>query len=65
MVKLAKCLDIQSVLGWKDSLKLTKNYKPVDIWNMDEAGCFFKALFSSFLAEERAKQEEVKNLKPD
>ena len=33
--------------------ELTKDYDPVDIWNKDETGCFFKALLDKGLAEKK------------
>ena len=40
--------------GWK-LLELTKDYDTVDIWNMDNTGCFFKALPEKGLAEKQSK----------
>ena len=34
--------------------ELTKDYDPVDIWNMGETGCFFKALPEKGLAEKKS-----------
>ena len=31
--------------------ELTKDFDPVNIWKMDETGCFFKALLEKGLAE--------------
>ena len=39
-----ECADVQeeSVSGWYQQLKtLMIGYKPKDIWNTDETGCFF------------------------
>ena len=33
--------------------ELTKDYEPVDIWNMDKMGCFFKAFPEKALAEKK------------
>lgn len=33
---------------WMEKIK---DYEPVDIWNMDETGCFFQALPEKGLAE--------------
>ena len=35
----------ETVNAWMERLwELTKDYDPVDIWNMDKTGCFFKAV---------------------
>ena len=34
--------------------ELTKDDDPVDIWNMEETGCFFKALPMKGLAEKKS-----------
>ena len=34
--------------------ELTNDYDPVDIWNMDETGCFFKALPGNGLAKKKS-----------
>ena len=36
--------------------ELTKDYDPVDIWNMDEAGCFFKVLPDKGSAEKKSQR---------
>ena len=63
MVKLVKYLEKQ----WMERLlELTKDYDPVDIWNMDEMGCFFKALSEKGLAEKKSQARGgKKNLKQD
>jgi hypothetical protein len=34
-----------TVAGWYERMKeLTRGYKKEDIWNVNESGCFFKAL---------------------
>ena len=56
----------ETVNAWMERLwELTKDYRPADIWNMDETGCFFKALPEKGLAEKKVKLEVVKSLKPD
>ena len=42
------------VLGW-NGLELCEVYQLKDIWNMDESGCFFKALPSKDLAQKGKK----------
>ena len=44
--------------------ELTKDCDPVDIWNMDETGCFFKALPEKGLAEKKAQARGGKKSKP-
>ena len=35
----------ETVNAWMERLwELTKDYDPIDIWDMDETGCFFKAV---------------------
>ena len=34
--------------------ELTKDYDPVDIWNMDKTGSFFKALLEKGLVEKKS-----------
>ena len=44
--------------------ELTMGYEPANIWNMDETGCFFKALPEKGLAEKKIfKQNGVEILK--
>ena len=48
----------------KSILELTMCYEPANIWNMDEAGCFLKALPEKGLAEKKIfKQNGVEILK--
>ena len=43
-----------TVSAWMERLmKLTKGYELADIWNMDETGCFFKALPEKGLVEKK------------
>ena len=35
----------ETITSWMERIvELTEGYKLEDIWNMDETGCFFKAL---------------------
>ena len=43
--------------------ELTKDYVPVDIWNMDETGCFFRALPEKGLAEKKSYARGAKKSK--
>ena len=43
--------------------KLRKDIDPVDIWNMDETGCFFKALPEKGLAEKKSQARGGKKSK--
>ena len=44
----------ETVNAWMERFwELTKDYDPVDNWNMDETGCFFKALPGKGLAEKK------------
>ena len=40
-----------------------KDYDPVDIWDMDETGCFFKALPEKGLAEKNSQAKGGKKSK--
>ena len=43
------------VSAWMERLvELTRGYELADIWNMDETGCFFKALPEKGLAEKKS-----------
>ena len=45
-----------TVGSWMERLReLCKGYQLKDIWNMDESGCFFKALPSKDLAQKGEK----------
>ena len=45
-----------TVSAWMERLvELTRGYEPADIWNMDETGCFFKALPEKGLPEKKIK----------
>ena len=49
-----ECADVQeeTVAGWIERLKiLISGYKPEDVWNTDETGCFYRALPNKSLAE--------------
>ena len=49
-----ECGDVQeeTVAGWMERLKfLLRGYKPEDVWNTDETGCFYRALPDKSLAE--------------
>ena len=47
-----------TVDSWTERLReLCKGYHLKDIWNMDESGCFFKALFKSVKAEKSQSKE--------
>ena len=43
--------------------ELTKNYEPVDIWNMDKMGCFCKAFPEKALAEKKSQARGRKKSK--
>ena len=54
----------ETVNAWMERLwELTKDYDPVDIWNMDEMGCFFKALPEKGLAEKKSQAKGGKKSK--
>ena len=43
-----------TVSAWMERLvELTRGYELADIWNMDETGCFFKAMPEKGLAEKK------------
>ena len=44
-------------------VELTGGYKLADIWNMDETGCFFKALPEKDLAEKKSQARGRKKSK--
>ena len=44
-------------------VELTEGYKLEDIWNMDETGCFFKALPEKGLTEKGKKAKGGKKSK--
>ena len=45
----------ETVNAWMERLwKLTKDYDTINIWNMDETGCFFKAHPEKGLAEKKS-----------
>ena len=53
-----------TVSAWMQRLmELTRGYELADIWNMDETGCFFKALPEEVLLKIKVKPEERKNKK--
>ena len=42
----------KTVESWKERLhEIVEGYKAEDIWNMDESGCFWKALPEKGLAQ--------------
>ena len=54
----------ETVNAWMERLwELTKDYSPADIWNMDETGCFFKALPEKGLAEKKSQARGGKKSK--
>ena len=54
----------ETVNAWMERLwELTKEYDPVDIWNMDETSCFFKALPEKGLAEKKSQARGGKKSK--
>ena len=61
-----KSFDLSEVTvgSWKEQLReLCKGYRLKDIWNMDESGCFFKALPSKGLVQKGKKCEGGKKSK--
>ena len=43
---------MQTIEAWMERLpEICKGYKLEDIWNMDESGCFFRALPNKCLSE--------------
>ena len=53
-----------TVNAWMERLmELTRGYELTDIWNMDETGCFFKALPEKGLAEKKSQARGGKKLK--
>ena len=54
----------ETVNAWMERLcKLTKDYDTINIWNMDETGCFFKALPEKGLAEKKSQARGGKKSK--
>ena len=54
----------KTVNAWIERLwELMKDYDPVDIWDMDETGCFFKALPEKGLAEKNSQAKGGKKSK--
>ena len=54
----------ETVNKWMERLwELTKDYDPIDIWNMDETGYFFKALPEKGLAEKKSQARGGKKSK--
>ena len=52
------------VSAWMERLvELTRGYELADIWNMDETGCFFKALPEKGLAEKKSQARGGKKSK--
>ena len=46
----------ETIESWMERVRvLCKGYKPEDIWNQDDTGCFFRALPEKSLAEEGRK----------
>ena len=44
----------ETVQSWYERIKnITQGYKPEDVWNIDETGCFFRALPEKTLTEEQ------------
>ena len=44
-----------TVASWHERMKeLTRGYKREDIWNVDESGCFFRAMPDKTLAEKKS-----------
>ena len=53
-----------TVSAWMERLvELTRGYELADIWNMDETGCFFKALPEKGLAEKKSQARGGKKSK--
>ena len=53
-----------TVSAWMERLvELTRGYELTDIWNMDETGCFFKALPEKGLAEKKSQARGGKKSK--
>ena len=48
----------ETVSSW---IELTEGYSLENIWNMDESGCFFKALPDAGLVQKGKKQKAVRN----
>ena len=54
----------ETVNAWMEILwELAKDYDPVDIWNMDETCCFFKAFLEKGLAEKKSQARGGKKAK--
>ena len=52
-----------SVAGWLERVKeLTREYNKEDVWNVDESGCFFRALPDRTLVEKNQFAKVVKKL---
>ena len=48
----------ETVLSWIERLQeLTEGYSSENIWNMDESGCFFKALLDADLVQKGKKSK--------
>ena len=47
----------------KRLLELTRDYEPADIWNMDEADCFFKVLPENGLAQKNSRGGTKSNIR--
>ena len=48
----AAAVSDETVEAWLERLNvLLKGYKPENMWNMDETGCFYRALPEKTLAE--------------
>ena len=53
-----------TVESWTERIKeLCKGYHQRDVWNMDESGCFFKALSAKSLAQKGKKAKGGKRSK--
>ena len=64
--KLSHGIDVfeTTVESWTERIKeLCKGYDQRDIWNMDESGCFFKALPAKSLAQKEKKAKGGKRSK--
>ena len=54
----------ETVESWMERLReLCEGYKPEDIWNKDQTGCFFRALPEKSLAEEGRRYKGGKKAK--
>ena len=66
IVDEARDVSTETVTSWMERInELVEGYSLENIWNMDESGCFLKALPDKGLVEKENKQRVAKNRNND